>query len=171
MTEELFQTYDETGRAGPLVARSRVHREGLWHRAANVLLFRPNGTLILQQRAASKDVCPGRWDLSAAEHLKPGETFIEAAARGLIEELGLHGVELEPACSERRQVFEADGVLDREMQQTFRGATDASVVPDPAEVADVREVSLTLLAEEMDLAPEQFTPWFLSIAHACRLFE
>lgn len=171
MPEELFQTYDDSGNTGPLVVRSRVHREGLWHRAANVLLFRPDGSLILQQRAASKDVCPGRWDLSAAEHLKPGETFIEAAKRGLVEELGLRDVALEPACPERRQVFEATDVLDREMQQTFRGTTDAAVIPDPAEVADVREVSLAALAEEMALAPDRFTPWFLSIARACRLFE
>jgi len=171
MTEELFQTYDDAGFAGPLVARSRVHREGLWHRAANVLLFRPDGALILQQRAATKDVCPGCWDLSAAEHLKPGETYLEAAHRGLAEELGLDGIELEPACPPRRQVFEARGVRDREVQQTFRGTTPDIVTPDPVEVAGVREITLAALHEEMTRAPERFTPWFVSIAHACRLFE
>jgi isopentenyl-diphosphate delta-isomerase len=136
-----------------------------------VLLFRPDGALILQQRAASKDVCPGCWDLSAAEHLKPGESYIDAAHRGLGEELGLYGITLEPACPVRRQVFEGPGVWDREVQQTFHGTTADAVTPDPGEVAGVREITLAALREEMTEAPERFTPWFVSIAHACALFE
>jgi hypothetical protein len=38
-------------------------------------------------------------------------------------------------------------------------------------VAGVREITLAALREEMTEAPERFTPWFVSIAHACALFE
>jgi len=171
VSDELFQTYDEAGAPGSLVPRARVHREGLWHRAANVLLFRPDGALVLQRRAAGKDVCPGRWDLSAAEHLKPGEDFLDAARRGLVEELGIRDVELSPAGPPRSEVFEAPGVLDRELQQTFRGVSAAPVCADPGEVADVREITLEALSSEMTSLPETFTPWFLHVARACRLLR
>lgn len=95
MSDETFETFDAEGRPAALVLRSRVHREGLWHRAASVFLFRRDGRLIVQRRSAHKDVCPGAWDLSAAEHLQPGETFEQGAARGLREELGVENVQLE----------------------------------------------------------------------------
>lgn len=96
MMEEQFETFDDTGEPMGLVPRSRVHREGLWHRAVHVYLFRSDGRLLLQRRQRDKDICPGAWDLSAAEHLKPGETFRQGAIRGLQEELNVKGVELTP---------------------------------------------------------------------------
>jgi hypothetical protein len=37
-----------------------------------------------------KRIGPNLWDISLAEHLSVGETFKEAALRGLKEELGIH---------------------------------------------------------------------------------
>ncbi len=170
--EERFQTFADDGTPLGLIPRSRVHRVGLWHRAANVLLLRSSGKLLLQQRAADKDICPGRWDLSAAEHLKPGESFRAGAQRGLHEELGLDDVELEPLGGVRRVVFAdpAAGVLDRELQQTFRGITDAPVQPDPQEVDAVREVDVAALERELNAAPDRFTPWFADLTRTLKLF-
>jgi isopentenyl-diphosphate Delta-isomerase len=36
-----------------------------------------------------KRIGPGLWDVSLAEHLNPGESYAEAAIRGLKEELGI----------------------------------------------------------------------------------
>jgi isopentenyldiphosphate isomerase len=160
--EEQFETFDEDGNPADLVPRSRVHREGLWHRAANVFLFRTDGCLLLQRRQADKDVWPGAWDLSAAEHLKPGETYEEAALRGLQEELGIEGVSVEPlggVAVSRVEVPEA-GVRDYELQQSFRVLYDGPVVPDPVEVAEIRSISLPELAAAFAERPEEFTPWF-----------
>ena len=96
LAEELFETYDAKGQALGLVPRSEVHRRGLWHRAVNVFLFDATGALYLQRRADTKDVAPGLWDLSAAEHLIPGETYADGALRGLAEELGVTDVTLTP---------------------------------------------------------------------------
>lgn len=82
---EQFDIFDETGAPLGVAPRARAHREGLWHRAANVFLFYSNGHLLIQRRQWDKDVWPGAWDLSVAEHLKPGETFKEAALRGFAE--------------------------------------------------------------------------------------
>ena len=58
-SEEVFETFDAAGAPTGTAPRSRVHREGLWHRAANVLLFRSDGRLIVQQRGGAAVVSHG----------------------------------------------------------------------------------------------------------------
>jgi isopentenyl-diphosphate Delta-isomerase len=159
---ELFETFDESGRAAGLVAREVVHARGLWHRSAHVFLFDAAGALYVQRRAAGKDLFPGCWDFSVGEHLKPGETYLHGALRGLAEELGVCGVVLEPMSGVRRWTADLPdiGVVDREFQQAFRGSYDGPIRSDPAEVAEVRRVTLSHLAAWIEREPGAFTPWF-----------
>lgn len=161
---ELFETFDDAGKPTGLVPRDEVHRKGLWHRAANVFVFNPTGELLLQQRSAEKDVWPDAWDLSAAEHLTPGESYLEGALRGLREELGINGMPLTPLGSEMRAevVVRPLGILDRELQRSFQGQWGGSIRPCPEEVAAVRWVSLDALTREIAADPERFTPWLRS---------
>lgn len=160
--EEHFETFDDTGEPRGLVPRSTVHREGLWHRAVHVYLFRSDGKLLLQRRQRDKDIWPGAWDLSAAEHLKPGETFWQGAIRGLQEELSVKGVDLQPLGDIR--TFRLDmpeiGVRDYEVQQSFGALFDGEVSADPEEVLETRWVDLQALADELAERPQDFTPWF-----------
>ena len=84
-------------------------------------------------------VCPGLWDQSAAEHLTPGETYLQGALRGLAEELGIYHIHLtplgEPFAGKLDQ--EALGVHDYELQQAFHGIWAGPVQADPAEVAEI----------------------------------
>jgi len=50
------------------------------------------GEIFLQRRAKTKTIQPGKWDTSVGGHLKVGESFEDAAARELKEELGV-GIE------------------------------------------------------------------------------
>ena len=97
--DELFETYDDQERPLGLMRRCEVHQLGIWHRSVSVFLFDSKGNLYLQRRSPTKDVAPGIWDVSVAEHLIPGESFLDAATRGLAEELGPDGV---PARVEER---------------------------------------------------------------------
>lgn len=174
MTEpptEYFETFDDAGRPLGLVARAEVHARGLWHRSAHVFLFDTAGALWIQQRAAAKDLFPGRWDFTVGEHLTPGETFLQGALRGLAEELAIEGASLEAVGPVRRNTCRIDalGVLDRELQQAFRGCWDGPVQPDPAEVAAVRRVDPVELRHWMQRAESDFTPWFLSELEALPL--
>ena len=167
--EEQFEIFTADGTLIGTAARSRVHAEGLWHKSAQVFLFDNEERLYLQRRAADKDVCPGLWDQSVAEHLTPGETYLEGALRGLQEELGVNAVELtalgEPFAGRLDQPNL--GVHDYELQQAFRGTWDGPLEIDPAEVAEVRPVPLAALTRWVRESPEDFTPWFLRDALRC----
>jgi isopentenyl-diphosphate Delta-isomerase len=169
MTEtEYFEIFADDGRSLGLAARDRVHREGFWHRAAHVWLFTSDGSLWLQQRATAKDVCPGRWDFSVGEHLRPGESFAEAAARGLEEELDVTGIALTPIAAPRRIKHEdpARGIRDWEETQAFRGRYDGAVQFDRTEVMAVRRCAPRELTDWMRREPGAFTPWFIDEARA-----
>lgn len=158
---ELFETYSDDGTPTGLVRRSEVHRRGLWHRASNVLLFHPDGRLYLQLRAANKDIWPNAWDVSVGEHLQPGESFEQAAYRGLAEELTVTDVTLEPLGSVVRACVDTPelGIHDHELQQSFRGEYAGNVRLDPNEVAEVRLVDLEVLARAIATDPDDYTPW------------
>lgn len=169
MTEELFETYDEAGRPAGLAPRAQVHATGRWHRSAHVFLFHPDGRMYIQLRAATKDLYPGRWDFSVGEHLKPGEDYLEAAARGLQEELGISGVELvqlghvRPCCCD----IPALGIADHELQLAFRGVHGGRLQPDGVEVTAVRAIAAAELGPWITRDPEAFTPWFLRELSEC----
>lgn len=169
---EFFQTYDNAGVPLELVPRTVIHREGLWHRAANVFLFRSNGSLLLQRRSFDKDICPGAWDLSVAEHLVPGEDYLDAARRGVCEELSIKGVLMEPVGDELVWKFEDRdlNIRDYEFQQCFAGLTEKNACVDSVEVIDIKFCALDDLEMKMHVSPEMFTPWFVWLADRLGLF-
>ena len=171
--EELFEIFTKEGEPKGLAARDIVHERGLWHRASNVFLFRPDGQLMIQRRHESKDVCPGLWDLSVAEHLEPRESFLTGAIRGINEELGITGVRLERVSNVIRATLDIPelGIKDYEFQVSFRGEFDGELDPNLSEVAEIRSLGLGELQVEMMKAPERFTPWFRGRAIDIGLFD
>ncbi len=167
---ELFETFDELGKLKGEVPRQTVHKQGLWHKSAQVFVFNPQGELLLAQRAVNKDLYADLWDYSVGEHLKPGETHATAAYRGLVEELGIMSIELEPLGRLRWVVQRGDEFCDREIQQAYQGIYDGELVPDPAEVQAIEYVALDDLHRRVELNPEQFTPWLLEDLREFNLF-
>ena len=90
--EELLEVFDAAGRpTGVAKTRAAIHRDGDWHLAFFCWIFRDGKDgveVILQKRAQTKDVWPGRYDASAAGHVRFGETAAQAS-REIEEELGL----------------------------------------------------------------------------------
>ena len=98
MTEELFDIYDEAGNRVGVAPRTQCHGDPkLLHHTAHVVVFHPKkGAILLQKRAATKDIQPGKWDTAVGGHLALGEDYEEGARRELAEELGVTSpVELE----------------------------------------------------------------------------
>ena len=68
--------------------------KGLIQRVVRISVLDGKGRMLLQKRSLKMALFPGRWDNSAAGHVDTGETYEEAAAHELEEELGLKGMKL-----------------------------------------------------------------------------
>jgi len=171
--DEYFDTFTAAGDKLTPQKRGYVHANGIWHRAVNVMLYRSNGDLVLQQRAATKRVCPLAWDLSVAEHLQVDEGWEAAAHRGLAEELSLHSVVLTQCGQEiqQRHDIPEHGIKNYEFQRCFSGASDKELILDPAEVAATRTLALADFSSEVEQQPESFTPWLLEWARQLELIR
>ena len=88
-SSEMFDVVDENDEVVDQMERSRVHSEGLLHRAVHVFVFNKSGDLYLQKRSVLKDSSPGLWDSSVSGHLDLSEEYHCAAIRELTEELGV----------------------------------------------------------------------------------
>ncbi len=158
--EEEFEICDGHGRPEGRAPRSRVHAEGLWHRAVHVWVCHPDGRIWLQRRGWHKDINAGAWDVSVGEHLQPGEDYAEAAVRGLDEELGIAVAALEPLDGVRPVSLDrpAAGIHDHELQQAFRAVHTGPVHPAPDELAAVRLIEPAALRDWIASDPDAFTP-------------
>jgi 16S rRNA (adenine1518-N6/adenine1519-N6)-dimethyltransferase len=87
---ELIQVVDRENRPVAATDRATVHRENLYHRSVHIFIRNPRGEMLLQRRSHRKDKFPGRWDSGAAGHVDANESYEAAAAREVIEELGIH---------------------------------------------------------------------------------
>ena len=89
MNEEIFDIVNDQDEVIGRLPRSKVHRDGLKHRATHILVYNSRGDVFLQKRSWKKDNSPGVWDSSASGHVDSGEEYDACAVRELREELGL----------------------------------------------------------------------------------
>lgn len=137
--------------------RSVVHAQGSRHRAVSILITDEAGRLLVQRRAASKDEFPGRWSPSASGHVESGEGYDETASRELMEEVG---IDTDLTAVHR---IGASELNSNEFTAVYVGRWDGAVRPDPAEVSEVRWVTLGALDAWMERAPDDFTPTFRTV--------
>lgn len=100
---EHLDLVDESGRVVGTASRSECHSGCPHaHRAVHVFVRNSAGAIFLQKRAVTKRIQPGRWDTSVGGHLASGESYEDAAARELLEELGVCIEDAGGACALRR---------------------------------------------------------------------
>ena len=75
--------------------RARMRTEHLPHRAAAIFVRNAEGAYFVQQRSSGKDIYPGYHDVAAGGVVLAGESYSQAAARELAEELGISGAPLQ----------------------------------------------------------------------------
>jgi isopentenyldiphosphate isomerase len=89
MAEEILDVVDENDNVIGQEPRSKIHREGLFHREVHVLFITPNKEIIFQKRGINKDSYPGLLDATVGGHVSQGETYETAALKEMEEETGI----------------------------------------------------------------------------------
>lgn len=88
--EESFDFCDATGQpTGVIAPRWLCHLLGLRHRATHIILRSPQDLLVLQVRSPNKSDWPDHIDTSVGGHVQSGESFRDAGAAEMEQELGL----------------------------------------------------------------------------------
>lgn len=168
---ELLEVYDPDGRpTGQARPRGAIHLEGDWHLAFFCWVIRPGPRgleVLLQHRAARKDVFPLRFDASSAGHVRFGESMAEAA-REVREELGIQ-VELDDLVTlqrHRQEHHHANGIIDREhhaIHLLTPGPPDEAYAPDANEVAGIAWIDADDLLALIEGRAEQATTRYRSV--------
>jgi isopentenyl-diphosphate Delta-isomerase len=160
---QLVELVDAEGQPVGSTTVNEAHQApGQLHRAFSVFLRAEDGRVLLQQRAASKTRFPLRWANTCCGHPQPGEDVVQAAARRLVEEIGVGGVQLAEVGLYSYYAEDPEtGRVEYEYDHVLLGDLPAGrkLLPDPAEVADLRWVSVSELRAGIATDPRAHAPW------------
>jgi isopentenyldiphosphate isomerase len=87
--DALVDVVDDAGDVVGTATRREVRAGNLLHRSVFVAVVDGQDRLVVHQRAAWKDVWPGRWDVAFGGVVDAGEDWAPAASRELLEEAGV----------------------------------------------------------------------------------
>lgn len=158
MTDELFEIIDDaTGAVIGTAPRKRCHGDpSLIHRSVHVVVYSTDGkSILLQKRKMTKDIQPGKWDTAVGGHLMVGESYEQAAAREMGEELGIH---------EKDQLrflfdFKVRNEIESENIRVFSIAYDGPFFPQESELDGVEFFTITALKQRLNSGnTDDFTP-------------
>ena len=140
--------------------RSTVHQLGLQHRGVHVFLFTQDGKMLVQKRSADRVSSPFMLDCSISEHVKAGESYLDAAIRGMKEEMGVDEIEIKTLVRFRMNY----DVNDNEISTLYEGIIDPDKVKfDPIEIEEVNYYSLDELQEMIKDGNVKFCGWFVEL--------
>lgn len=120
--KEYFDILNEFGEPiGIKKERSKVHKDGDWHKAVHIWILNEAGDILLQRRSPNKDSDPNVLDISCAGHLTSGDNSIQGAIRELKEELNLevNASELKYITTLKRSPKHDDGFIDNEFDDLY----------------------------------------------------
>ena len=145
----MIDIYDENMNPLGSAMRSQAHKEGLWHKSFHCWIVKRasdgHHRVLLQLRSKNKDTHPSLLDISAAGHLKVGETPHDGI-KNIEEELGIK-VDFESLNKlfTINHVYEKDGYINHEFNPTYLLETEknlSELALNPLEVDGVLEASV-----------------------------
>jgi isopentenyldiphosphate isomerase len=90
--DELVERVDAQDRVLGLVTRRQATREGWLHRIASTLCRDERGRILVHRRSEQLSRFPGLYEVLVGGAVEVGESYEQAAARELAEELGIRGL-------------------------------------------------------------------------------
>jgi isopentenyl-diphosphate delta-isomerase len=110
----------------------------------------------LQRRSESMSGYPGLWDQAVGGHVDPGESYEDAAAREMKEELGIESPITEIALS-----FETDYVFNGVFRAVVSSDTEFNF--DTNEVAEIKWIAIKDFETVAKNNPDNYPPGFLKV--------
>lgn len=145
MKAEWFDVVDRFGRVIDQASRAECHRNpALIHQAVHVAVFDRQGRLFLQKRSETKDVQPGKWDISVGGHVQAGEAPLAGALRELNEELGVTVTHIE-----KMDEYLWESETETELVRTFLTLHEGPFRLQREEISDGRFWSLDEIANAL----------------------
>jgi isopentenyl-diphosphate delta-isomerase len=154
---EILDVVDADDLVVGAMERGEIHRKRLFHRSVHVFVLDEAGRVYLQQRSLAKQEHPGKWDSSASGHVASGESYAEAAARELEEELSLRAL---PEPFLKVPASEETGMEHSMLFQVRTRGTDPSPQPNPREILQGRFFPAKEIEAGIATEPETFSPSF-----------
>jgi len=148
--------------------RQEIHNSDMWHRGIHIFLFNTAGHILLQIRSPRKDKFPNTFDCSVSEHVMFGESYEQAAYRGMNEELGIENIKLKPLLKFRMKY----GPHDNMISTLFKGDLDNNVKIkiESSEIQSIvflslDDVKIMLAKDERKFAPwtRELLKWYLKL--------
>jgi isopentenyl-diphosphate delta-isomerase len=160
MADELLDVVNDEDVVTGQAMRSVVHQQGLQHRGVHVFLFNEQGEMLIQKRSADRANSPSLLDCSVSEHVKAGESYLEAAVRGLKEEMGVDGIELKLLGKIQMEY----GHNDNEISVIYKGKVDSQQVRfDPEEISEVKYMKLDEIRAGIVDEKAIYCGWFVEL--------
>ena len=150
---ELLSVVDNKDEVVSPGRRDDIHRLGLRHRAAHILVFNLCEQFFMQKRGLHKDNNAGLWDSSVAGHVDHGESYDQCCVREIAEEIGLK-IDYVP---EKLFKIDACPATGMEFSWVYRLITGQTIKPnytemETAEWCDPKVVDNWLLEKPADFA-------------------
>ena len=155
--DELIDILTPDGKpTGKTALKSEAHKNGWFHATVHIWLYTADKKILLQQRAFTKKVFPGLWDISVAGHIAAGEDILTAAKREVFEELGLPITEEElfKIGTRIHHVEHKNGIIDNEHHHVFIAELKSSLeklILQKDEVEGVKLFDLEVLTSTKNL--------------------
>ena len=156
---ETFDVVDRTDTVIGQASREEVHREGLLHRSAHLLVFDGSGRVLLQKRSMSKDRFPGRWDSSVSGHVDSGEGYDQCIVREAMEEIGI----LLEDTPEKLFKIDACEETDQEFSWVYRTHFEGPFTPNEEEISEIGWFTADEADHLVKTDPENVSPSFALI--------
>ena len=151
---EMLPIVDENGMVKAQASRAYCHSGSkVLHPVVHLHIVNREGKIYIQQRSASKDLLPLKWDTTVGGHISYGEWVVEALFREASKELHFH--DFHPIWI-TSYVFESK--VEKELVNVFATVGDFHPVPDGEEVAAGRYWSPEEI--EAKMGKGVFTPNF-----------
>ncbi|MBI4438486.1 NUDIX domain-containing protein [Candidatus Woesearchaeota archaeon] len=157
MMRDLIVVVNEKDEETGTEEKNKCHDgKGILHRAFLLMAYNERGELLLARRSPDKRLWPGYWDGTVASHIHPNETYEEAAAKRLKEELGIAATSIQYLLKFKYAIPYKDKGSENEICAVLKCTYTGTIKPNPAEVSQHRLIKPSEIRSQSD-----FAPWLL----------